>query len=110
MFEMLTTPAQTTQMFVHAQEAQPQGGGGSFVMLIIIFAIFYFLLIRPQQKEQKAHRELLGSLQKGQQVVTAAGMHGRVHEVSDSSVVLEVANNVRITVDKVAVKRRNGEG
>jgi len=109
MLQMLTTPAQTTQVFVHAQDAAPGGGGGSFVMLLLIFAIFYFLLIRPQQKEQKAHKALLGGLQKGQQVVTASGIHGRVHEVGDASVVLEVASNVRITVDKIAVKRQQGE-
>lgn len=111
MFELLTTPAETTEVFVHAQDAAPgAGGGGSLVMLLIIFAIFYFLLIRPQQKEQKAHKALLGSLSKGQQVITTSGIHGRVHEVGDTSVVLEVASNVRITMDKVAVKRRDGEG
>jgi preprotein translocase subunit YajC len=110
MIELLTTPSESTQVFTHAQDAVPAGGGGSLVMLLIIFAIFYFLLIRPQQKEQKAHRALVGGLQKGQQVVTTSGLHGRVHEVSDATVVLEVANNVRITVDKVAVKRQQEEG
>lgn len=112
MIELLTTPSENTQVFTYAQDAVPTGGGGggSLVMLLIIFAIFYFLLIRPQQKEQKAHRALVGGLQKGQQVVTTSGMHGRVHEVSDATIVLEVANNVRITVDKVAVKRQQEEG
>ena len=90
--------------------AQAAGGQASMIstlmMMGMIFVIFYFLLIRPQQKEQKAHKKMLDALQKGQQVVTASGLHGRVHDVGDGTVVLEVASNVRVTVDKFAVKRR----
>ena len=91
----------------------PRGPNSTIINVVMfgsMFAIFYFLLIRPQQKEQKAHKELLGGLQKGQQVVTTSGLHGRVHDVGDATVMLEVASNVRITVDKVAVKRRQEEG
>jgi len=84
-------------------------------MMAAIFAIFYFLLIRPQQKEQKEHQTLLGALQKGDRVATASGMHGKVWEVRDAEVVLEVADKVRIIVDKSAIKRKTaapaeGEG
>lgn len=115
MFETLTTPSETKMVVVQAQDAaagtssQP-GLLSSLPMIIIIFGIFYFLLIRPQQKEQKKHQALLGSLVKGQRVVTGSGMHGRVYEVRDAEVVLEVADKTRITVDKVAIKRLTGEG
>ena len=87
--------------------AQQQASGGSTILMMgIIFAIFYFLLIRPQQKEHKAHLELLMGLQKGDNIATNSGLHGRVHEVSGETVVLEIADRVRITVDKTAVKRK----
>jgi preprotein translocase subunit YajC len=73
-----------------------------------MIAIFYFLLIRPQQAERKAHENLLASLKKGDPVVTASGLHGKVHEVKGDTVVLEVADKVRLTVDRVAVKRKVG--
>ena len=89
---------------------QASGGQASMastlVMMGMIFVIFYFLLIRPQQKEQKAHTALLMSLQKGEKVATASGLHGRVHEVAGDTVVLEIADRVRITVDKSAIKRK----
>ena len=87
-------------------------GGGAFtsqiLMMAAIFAIFYFLLIRPQQKEAKQQQELLSGLQKGDQVVTASGLHGTVFEVRDAEVVLEIADRVRVTVDKPSVKRKVG--
>ena len=80
-------------------------GGGqsavtSLVPLIIMFGIFYFLLIRPQQKKAKEHKALLESLKKGDQVVTAGGMHGKVTSVEETVVTLEVANNVNIKFNK----------
>ncbi len=111
MFETLTTPSESTMVFVQAQEAAQPAPSllTSLPMILMIFAVFYFVLIRPQQKEQKKHQGLLASLVKGQQVVTVSGMHGRVHEVGDSEVVIEVADKVRLTVDKVSIKRRMGE-
>lgn len=80
-------------------------GGGqsaitSLVPLIIMFGIFYFLLIRPQQKKAKEHKALLEALKKGDQVVTAGGMHGKVSAVEDAVVTLEVANGVNIKFNK----------
>ena len=88
--------------------AAPQGGapGGApsafmnFVPLIFMFAIFYFLLIRPQQKKAKEHRALLESLKKGDQVVTAAGIHGKVVAVDDKIVTVEVATGVNVKFSK----------
>lgn len=77
-----------------------QGALTSLVPLIIMFAIFYFLLIRPQQKKAKEHKSLLESLKKGDQVITAGGMHGRISSVEESVVTLEVANGVNIKFNK----------
>ena len=68
--------------------------------------IFYFLLLRPQQKEAKAQEELLRSLQKGDAVILATGMHGVIAEVADTTVSLEISPRVLVTVDKSSVKRK----
>ena len=83
-------------------------GGGqsaitSLVPLVIMFGIFYFLLIRPQQKKAKEHKALLEALKKGDQVVTAGGMHGKISAVEDNVVIIEVANNVNIKFNKAHV-------
>ena len=80
-------------------------GGGqsaftSMIPLVIMFAIFYFLLIRPQQKKAKEHKALLEALKKGDQVITAGGMHGKVTAVDETVVTIEVANNVNIKFNK----------
>ena len=82
-----------------------QAGGGqsafmNLVPLIFMFAIFYFLLIRPQQKKAKEHRSLLDSLKKGDAVVTAGGMHGKVTAIDDNVVTLEIATGVNIKINK----------
>lgn len=81
---------------------------GQFGLPIAIFAVVYFLVIRPQQNEQKQHQALLASLQQGDAVVSATGLHGTIHEVQAEVVVLEIAPGVRITVDRSAIKRRSG--
>ncbi|MFQ5900796.1 MAG: preprotein translocase subunit YajC [Thermodesulfobacteriota bacterium] len=80
------------------------GGGASGIIslfpLILIFAIFYFLLIRPQQKKAKEQNEMRANLKKGDQVVTTGGIHGKITAVSDDTITLEIANQVRIKVTK----------
>ena len=82
----------------------PQGGAQSMFMnlvpLIFMFAIFYFLLIRPQQKKAKEHRTLLDALKKGDQVITAGGIHGKVSALDGDVVTLEVAPGVNIKINK----------
>lgn len=83
--------------------AAPQGGMAAFmniVPLIFMFAIFYFLLIRPQQKKAKEHRALLDALKVGDNVKTAAGIHGKVAALEDQVITLEIATGVKIKVDK----------
>jgi preprotein translocase subunit YajC len=79
------------------------GGNQAFMQLIplvLMFGIFYFLLIRPQQKKAKEHRALLDGLKKGDQVVTAGGIHGKVTAVEETFVMLEVATGVNIRISK----------
>ena len=76
--------------------ASAQGGLGAFVPLIIMFVIFYFLLIRPQQKKAKQHREMIDNLKKGDRVITSGGLYGTISSLDDTSVTLEVADQVKI--------------
>ncbi len=81
-----------------------QGGGfGAFVPLILMFAIFYFLLIRPQQKKAKQHREMVGSLRKGDRAVSSGGLHGVVTGLTDDVVTMEIAPKVRVKVSRGSV-------
>ena len=70
------------------------------IPLVFMFAIFYFLLIRPQQKKAKEHRALLEALKKGDLVVTAGGMHGKVTSLDDQVVTLEIAPGVNVKINK----------
>lgn len=89
-----------------AMGTPPGGGQGgqsailNIVPLIVMFGIFYFLLIRPQQKKAKEHRALLDALKKGDQVVTAGGIHGKVTAIDETIVTLEVATGVNVKVSK----------
>jgi preprotein translocase subunit YajC len=89
----------------YAQAGSP-GPGGQFmpiIMMVVFVVIFYFLLIRPQQKKAKEHQALVSKLQAGDEVVTTGGILGKVTEVSDSFVTLEVAEGVRVKVQKFQV-------
>ncbi|MBW2145922.1 MAG: preprotein translocase subunit YajC [Deltaproteobacteria bacterium] len=82
----------------------PSGGGGggmaSLFPLVAIFAIFYFLLIRPQQKKAKTHRMMLERLKKGDQVLTAGGLYGKITTLADNVITLEIADKVRVKVSR----------
>ena len=75
----------------------------SFLPLVLIFVVFYFLLIRPQTKRAKEHKTMVAGLAKGDEVVTSGGVLGRVSEVGENFVLLKVADNVEIKVQKQAV-------
>lgn len=81
---------------------------GPLPMLVLMFVVFYFLLIRPQQKKTKAHREMLGNLKAGDQVMTSGGIFGRITGITDQTVVLEIAPQVRIKVQRSAVAGLSG--
>lgn len=88
----------------YAQNAAPQGSGlMGFLPLILIFVVFYFMLIRPQMKRAKEHRQLVAGLSKGDEVVTNGGLLGRITDVSESFVTLELAENVEVRLQRHAV-------
>lgn len=91
---MFATPA-------FAQAAAPGGAASSlisFAPIILIFLIMYFLMIRPQQKKVKEHRAMIEALRRGDQVVTAGGLIGKVVKVSDTEVEVELAPSVKVRV------------
>ncbi len=92
-------------MLISTAYAQDAAGGATgmvmqFAPLILIFVVFYFLLIRPQQKKMKDHRAMLGELKRGDRVVTAGGIVGKITSVKEGSdeIEAEIAPNVRVTV------------
>jgi len=99
-----------TLLSVLLQEAAaPQGGlfgGGGMsmiIMMVALFAIMYFFMIRPQQKKQKALQEARNAIKVGDKVVTAGGIHGKVKEVEDGYFILEIADGVKIKIEKTSV-------
>ena len=103
-------------MFVSQAFAQGAGGTGGdlfamLVPLILIMAVFWFLLIRPQQKKLKEHQQLIQAVRRGDVVATSGGLIGKVARVvDDSEVLLEVAENVRIRVQKQAISEVRSKG
>lgn len=84
-------------MFDFIREAHAQAGAsgtqaaiGNIIFMVLLFAIFYFLLIRPQQKQQKTHKEMIQNLQRGDSIVTGGGLIGKVHRVEDDTVVVDL--------------------
>ncbi len=72
-------------------------------MFIILILFMYFLIIRPQSKRAKEHRELMASLKTGDEVVTSGGLLGKINKISDNFVVLEIAKDVEITMQKASI-------
>lgn len=83
-----------------AQDGSPGGSLASFLPLILIFVLFYFLLIRPQQKRQKEHQQMVAALSSGDEVVSGGGILGKVTEVGEQFVTVEIANNVSVKLQK----------
>jgi preprotein translocase subunit YajC len=83
------------------------GGGGGLVSTLIMFgsiiAIFWFMILRPQQKKQKQHQQMLDSLKKGDKVVMSGGMHGSIAGMDDKTVLVQVADNVKMKFEKSAI-------
>jgi preprotein translocase subunit YajC len=86
-----------------APAANPLGGMGGILMMVAFVAIFYFLLIRPQQKKQKEHQAMISKIGEGDEVVTAGGILGKVVSVGDQFLTIEIADNVRIKVQRFQV-------
>jgi preprotein translocase subunit YajC len=96
-------------MFISDAWAQltggPGGGGFESIFLIVaMFAVLYFLMIRPQMKRAKEHKTMVDALQKGDEVITAGGVLGKITRVGESYVSVEISNNVEIQVQRAAVQ------
>lgn len=88
-----------------AQGACGEGGFSSLIFIVLIFAIFYFLFIRPSQVQQKKHKEMLESLQKGNKVITQGGIHGKITQIKDTTVKLKVDDKTEIELEKGMVRK-----
>jgi preprotein translocase subunit YajC len=85
---------------------EPQSGMGqySFILMIVaLFGIMYFMMIRPQQKKQKELQLARNAMKNGDKVITAGGIHGRIKEISETSMLIEISDGVRIRVEKSSV-------
>ena len=99
-------------------DAIAQTGGGAaaspgwvqFMPMILLFVVFYFLLIRPQQKRTKQHREMVSGLSKGDEVVTNGGVLGKITDVTDNFVSLEIAKGVEIKVQRNLIQSMMPKG
>ncbi len=91
--------------FLFAQASPTSAGGGiaAFVPFIFIFVIMYFVLLRPQMKRQKDQQRLVSALKTGDRVVTNAGIHGLISNVKETTVIVKVADNVKIEMEKSAI-------
>ena len=99
----------------YAAEAFAQNGGGGaaggaagllgnpMILMVAMLAIFYFLLIRPQQKRQKEHKQMLSNLQKGDTIFTSGGLRGKITGLDENVVTLEIADKVRVKLNRSAV-------
>jgi preprotein translocase subunit YajC len=89
--------------------AQPGGqdGGNSMIMTLVMFGgiilVMYFLMIRPQQKRTKEHQRMLESISKGDKVITTSGMHGTVTDIDGNTFIIQIADNVKVTLEKSAI-------
>lgn len=94
----------TLNLFLLQAPAQQQGSGWSgIIMIVLLFVVFWLFFIRPQNKRQKEAQKFRDALQKGDNVVTIGGIHGKVAEVKETTVFVTIDNNVKIEVEKSAL-------
>jgi len=93
--------------FTLAQAAPGAAGGGlsMIIMMVVLFGLMYFMMIRPQMKRQKEHRTMVAALAKGDEVVSNGGLAGRVDEVGETFITIEIAPNVKVKLQKGAVSQ-----
>lgn len=92
-------------VFMMATPQQGQSPWSSLIPLLLIMVVFYFFLIRPQMKRQKDLKNFRESLKKGDRIITAGGLYGKINNISDNVITIDVGNNVLLKVDKSAVMR-----
>lgn len=100
-------------VILQASGAAPAAGGKAGYMnilfMVALVAIFYFMMLRPQQKRQKEIRKAREAMQPGDKVVTSGGIHGKIKEVGEQTMLIEVAEGVRIRIDKSAIFASAGD-
>jgi preprotein translocase subunit YajC len=97
---------QLAPVLAQAAPAQPAGGGMQMIlMMVVLFGLMYFMMIRPQMKRQKEHRAMVAALARGDEVVTTGGIAGRVEEVGETFITVEIAANVKVKVQKGSVQQ-----
>jgi len=104
---------QLNTLHVFGMAPQGQGGGGfisTLFMFSLIILIFYFMILRPQQKRSKERQKLLGGVKKGDKIVTIGGLHGSVIGVDEKTLLVQVADNVKLKFEKSAVSTITREG
>ena len=88
-------------------QAPGEGSGGGFVSTLVMFgaiiAIFWFMILRPQQKKQKQHQQMIEALKKGDKVIMSGGMHGTIAGLDEKTVLVQVAENVKMKFEKGAI-------
>lgn len=90
--------------FIPLQDAAAQGGGFSgIIMIVLLLLVFWLFMIRPQQKRQKEIKKFREGLSKGDKIVTAGGIFGRITEINEKTFMVEIAPSVKITIDKGSV-------
>lgn len=93
-------------ILLQAEGAPAQGGAAGYsglIMMLLIFVVFYFFMIRPQSKRQKEIKKQREAMKAGDKVITSGGIYGKIKDVKDNAVIIEIAENVRIKVDKNSV-------
>lgn len=96
---------QSILLFAQPAANGAKGGSGYFMLIFLglMILVFYFFMIRPQQKKQKQVQQFRENLKKGDKVVTIGGIHGKISDVQEGTFTIEIADNVKITIEKAAV-------
>ena len=96
----------------HAQATggAPDAGMANLIFIIVLFAVLYFFMIRPQMKKQKEHRQMVEAVAKGDEVITNGGLFGKVIEVGEALIVIEVAEGTQLKLQKFAIAKTLPKG
>ena len=90
-----------SNLLVTLAQAKPTGPGSSFyIMLMVMGLAFWFMIIRPQSRQRRQHQHMLSTLQSGDQVMTTGGIHGRITNVKENTVIVKIADNVKVEVSR----------
>ncbi len=87
-------------VILQAPQGAPQGGGSGLLMIVLLFVVMWLLMIRPQRKKAKEEQQMREQLKKGDRVLFSGGIYGKIHSVDATTVEVEVANGVIMTVEK----------